>query len=76
MAEILQKQVKPTLSVFFVGDVNAVVDILLASLATVANIFSSSSTIAFIAIQLMAILIQYLKSVNHALIYNGIFKNR
>ena len=46
LAEILQQHVKPTLAVFIVGGINATLDILIALLAAVANIFSPSSTIA------------------------------
>ena len=52
------------------GGIDAVLDILIVLLAAIANMFTSSSTTAFIVIQLMGILIQYFQSVNHALVYN------
>ena len=70
LAEILQEQVKPTLAVFRVGGIDAVLDILIALLAAIASIFTSSSATAFIVIQLMGFLIQYFQSLNHALVYN------
>ena len=70
LAEILQEQVKPTLAVFRVGGIDAVLDILIALLTAVANVFSSSGTTTFIVIQLMAIPIQYIQSANHSVVYN------
>ena len=72
LAEILQEQVKPTLSVFFVGGIDGVLDILTVVIAAVASFLSPSSTIAFIiSAQFTGILIQYLQSANHALVYHG-----
>ena len=48
LAEILQEQVKPTVAVFCVGGIDAVVDILLAFGAVVSNFFSPSSTVTYI----------------------------
>ena len=71
LAEILQEQVQPTLAVFRVGGIDAVLDILTASAATAANFFAPSSITAFIVTtQLMVIFIQYLQAANHALVYN------
>ena len=71
MAEILQEQVKPTLAVFRVGGIDAVLDILFALISAVIILFSPSSTMTFIvATKFVAIPIQYLQSANHALVYN------
>ena len=71
LAEILQEQVKPTLAVFRVGGIDAVLDILIVLISVVASFLSPSSTTAFIVTtQLAGILIQYLQSANHALVYN------
>ena len=71
LAEILQEQVKPTLAVFRVGGIDAVLDILFALIGVVLIFFSPSSNMAFIATtQFVAIPIQYLQSVNHVLVYN------
>ena len=77
LAEILQEQVKPTLAVFRVGGIDAVLDILLALVAVVSNFFSPSSTVTFIiTTQFVAIPIQYLQSVNHALVYNPYIREK
>ena len=71
LAEILLEQIKPILSVFRVGGIDAALDTLTALIAVVANLLNPSSTIAFIVTtQFMAIPIQYIQSVNHSLIYN------
>ena len=71
LAEILQEQVKPTLAVFRVGGIDAVLDILIVLISVVASSLSPSSTAAFIVTtQFAGIFIQYLQSANHALVYN------
>ena len=71
LAEILQEQIKPTLAVFRVGGIDAVLDILFALISVLISFFSPSGTMPFIvATQFVAIPIQYLQSVNHALVYN------
>ena len=71
LAEILQEQVKPTLAVFRVVGIDAVLDILIVLISVVASFLSPSSTTAFIVTtQLAGIFIQYLQSANHALVYN------
>ena len=71
LTEILEEQVKPTLAVFRVGGIDAVLDILLALIIAVANLFILSDTLTYIVIiQFVGIPIQYLQSVNHALVYN------
>ena len=71
LAEILEEQVKPTLAVFRVGGIDAVLDILTTMVAVVASFISPSSTMAFIiSAQFTAILIQYIQSANHSLVYN------
>ena len=68
LAEILQEQIKPTLAVFRVGGIDAVLDILLALAFVVPQLFSPS---AFNIINtFVAVPVQYLQSVNHALVYN------
>ena len=53
------------------GGIDAVLDILFALISVVISFFSPSGTMAFIvATQFVAIPIQYLQSVNHALVYN------
>ena len=53
------------------GGIDAVLDILLALIAIVSNFLSPSSTMTFIiTTQFVATPIQYLQSVNHALVYN------
>ena len=72
LAEILQEQVKPTLAVFRVGGIDAVLDIFFALISVVLNFLSPSSTTVFIVTTLfVAIPIQYLQSANHALVYNS-----
>ena len=72
LTEILQEQVKPTLAVFRVGGIDAVLDIFFTLIGVILNFLSPSSTTAFIvATQLAAIPIQYLQSANHALVYNS-----
>ena len=72
LAEILQEQVKPTLAVFCVGGIDAVLDIFFALISVVLNFLSPSSTTVFIVTTLfVAIPIQYLQSANHALVYNS-----
>ena len=71
LAEILQEQVKPTLAVFRVGGIDAVLDILTTVVAVVASFVSPSSTMAFIiSAQFTGILIQYIQSANHSLVYD------
>ena len=71
LAEILQEQVTPTLAVFRVGGIDAVLDILAALIASVASLLSPSSTTAFIIIApLMTLVILYLQSANHSVVYN------
>ena len=72
LAEILQEQVKPTMAVFRVGGIDAVLDILTAVIATIAFLVSPSSTVAFIVtVQLIGYPILYLQSANHCLVYNS-----
>ena len=62
---------KPTLAVFRVGGIDAVLDILSALIAAVASLLSPSSTTAFIIVApLMTLVILYLQSANHSLVYN------
>ena len=68
--EILQEQVKPTISVFLVGGIDALLDILLG-LFSALSILSSSGGMAYFVTHFMAILTQYLQSANHALVYNA-----
>ena len=71
LAEILQEQVKPTMAVFRVGGIDAVLDILTAVIAAVIFLVSPSSTVVFIVtVQLIGIPILYLQSANHWLVYN------
>ena len=71
LAEILQEQVKPTMAVFRVGGIDAVLDMISTAISSVAIFVSPSSTMAFIVIaQLMGALNVYLQSVNHWLVYN------
>ena len=71
LADILQEQVKSTLAVFRVGGIDAALDVLSALIAAVASFLHPSSTTAFIVTtQFMAILNQYIQSVNHSLVYN------
>ena len=69
LLEILQEQVKPTLAVFRVGGIDAVLDII-GVISAVLFVFSLSSTMTYIVTVLMAIAIQFLQSANHALVYN------
>ena len=72
LAEIFQEQVKPTLAVFRVGGIDAVLDIFFVLISVVLNFLSPSSTTVFIVTTLfVAIPIQYLQSANHALVYNS-----
>ena len=68
LAEILQGQVKPTLAVFRVGGIDAVLDILIALLFAVVGLFSSTGSI--VITQFIGIPIQYIQSINHSLVYN------
>ena len=71
LAEILQEQVKPTMAVFRVGGIDAVLDIISAVIAAVAFLLSPSSTVGFIVTgPLIGIPIEYLQSANHWLVYN------
>ena len=70
LAEILQEQVKPTLAVFRVGGIDALLDILIIMVVVVAFL-SRSSTMAFIiSTQFTGNFIQYIQSANHSLFYN------
>ena len=72
LAEILQEQVKPTLAVFRVGGIDAVLDILLALIGIVLNFLSPTGTTALIVTtQIVGVIIQYLQSANHAVVYNS-----
>ena len=72
LAEILQEQVKPTLAVFRVGGIDAVLDILTTVVAVVASFLSPSSIMAFIiSAQFTGILIQYIQSANHSIVYDS-----
>ena len=70
LAEILEEQVKPTMAVFRVGGIDAVLDILSAVTVAVAFLVSPSNTVAFIVTAIIGISIEYLQSVNHCLVYN------
>ena len=71
LAEILEEQVKPTMAVFRVGGIDAVLDILSAVIVAVAFLVSPSNTVAFIVTgPLIGISIEFLQSVNHCLVYN------
>ena len=71
LAEILQEQVKPTMAVFRVGGIDAVLDILSAVIVAAVILVSPSNTVAFIVTgPLITYPIQYLQSANHWLVYN------
>ena len=71
LAEILQEQVKPTLAVFRVGGIDAVLDILTSLVAVASHLLSPSSTTAFIVSAVFPThCITYLQSVNHWLVYS------
>ena len=71
LAEILEEQVKPTMAVFRVGGIDAVLDILAVVLNAVTFSVSPSSIMAFIVTaQLIGIPVLYLQSANHWLVYN------
>ena len=72
LAEILQEQLKPTMAVFRVGGIDAVLDIISAVIAAaVFLVFPSGSTVGFIVTRsLIGIPIEYLQSANHWLVYN------
>ena len=71
LAEILQEQIKPTMAVFRVGGIDAVLDIFTAIIAAAISLVSPSSTAGFIVtVPLMSYPIQYLQSANHCLVYN------
>ena len=71
LAEILEEQVKPTLAVFRVGGIDAVLDILISLVAVSVHLFSPSSTMAFIVTGVFPThIITYLQSINHWLVYN------
>ena len=70
LLEILQEQVKPTLAVFRVGGIDAVLDILIGVISAVLFVFSLSSTMTYIVTVLIATPIQFLQSANHAVVYN------
>ena len=72
LAEILQEQVKPTIAVFRVGGIDAVLNIISAVMASLALSASSpSNTVAFIVTgPLIGIPIIFLQSVNHCLVYS------
>ena len=69
LAEILQEQVKPTMAVFRVGGIDAVLDMISAVMAILAS--SPSNTVTFIITgPLIGIPIIFLQSLNHCLVYN------
>ena len=71
LAEILEEQVKPTMAVFRVGGIDAVLDILSAVITAVGILVSPSNTVAFLVTgQLIGIPIEYLQSANHWLVYS------
>ena len=71
LAEILREQVKPTLAVFRVGGIDAALNILIVLISVVASFLNPSSTTTLIVTtRLMVILIQYIQSANHSLVYN------
>ena len=72
LAEILQQQVKPTLAVFRVGGIDVVLDILIALIGIVLNFLSPTGTTGLIVTtQIVGVIIQYLQSANHAVVYNS-----
>ena len=71
LSETLEEQVKPTMAVFRVGGIDAVLDILSAVIITTASLVSPSNTVVFIVTtQLIGIPVLYLQSENHWLVYN------
>lgn len=71
LAETLQEQMKPTLSVFILGGTDAVVDILFVLVSAIATFLSPTNTMVYIiTTQFMAIPMHYVQSVNHSLVYN------
>ena len=65
LAEIFLEQVKPTMAVFRVGGIDAVLDMISAVMISLAIFYSPSSTVAFIVtVQLIGI------PVNHCLVYS------
>lgn len=71
LAETLQEQIKPTLSVFILGGTDAVVDILFVLVSAIATFLSPTNTMVYIiTTQFMAIPMHYVQSVNHSLVYN------
>ena len=72
LVEILQEQVKPTLSIFILGGIDGVLDVLFAFVSTGASLLvpSNTSTFFFVSTQLIGLPIQYFQSVNHSLVYN------
>ena len=70
LLEILQEQVKPTLAIFRVDGIDAVLDILIGVISAVLFVFYLSSTMTYIVTVLIMIPIQFLQSANHALVYN------
>ena len=72
LAEILEEQVKPTMAVFRVGGIDAVLDMLSAVIAAAVFLVSPSNDIvAFIVTgPLIGIPIEHLQSANHWLVYN------
>ena len=72
LAEILQEQVKPTLAVFRVGGIDAILDILFAIIVVVLGFLYPSNTIVYIVTaQIVAVPIRYTQSANHTLVYNS-----
>ena len=71
LAEILQEQVKPTLSVFILGGTDAVVDMLFVLVSAIASFLSPTNTMVYIVTtQFMAIPMHYIQAVNHSIVYN------
>ena len=68
LLEILQEQVKPTLAVFRVGGIDAVLDILISLLLSIGSL--STGMVTLVTVQLIGFQMQYIQSVNHFLVYN------
>ena len=73
LAEILQEQVKPTMAVFRVGGIDAVLDMISAVIITVAALVfpANINIVTFIVTgPLIVYSTQHPKSANHCLLYN------
>ena len=68
LAETLEEQVKPTMAVFRVGGIDAVLDILISVIVSVGSI--PTSMVSLVTAQLIGFQMQYIQSINHSLVYN------